>query len=77
MTNWLAAVADANWDFADVRQTFASASHAGKYVIFNIAHNEARIETIVNYADKRVLVMDVMTHKDTIRRSTNDCTRKI
>ena len=48
----------------DVRQTFATASQAGKYVIFNIAHNEARIESIVNYTDKRVIVTDVMTHKD-------------
>jgi len=65
LTKWLATVADADWDnFADVRQTFASASHAGKYVIFNIAHNDARIEAIVNYADKRVMVTDVMTHKD-------------
>ena len=65
LNRWLAVVAQADWDsFVDVRQTFSNASSAGKYVIFNIANNEARLESIVNYTDKRVIVTAVMTHKE-------------
>ena len=70
LRKWLATVADAEWDsFMDVRQTYASASTAGRYVIFNIANNEARLESIVNYADKRVIVTSVMTHKEYDKRA--------
>jgi mRNA interferase HigB len=65
LTKWLAVVADAVWNnFMDVRQTYVSASQVGNYVIFNIANNEARLESIVNYVNKRVIMTNVITHKD-------------
>lgn len=65
LKRWLKVVAEAEWNsFTDVRQTYASASSVGKYVIFDIANNEARLESIVNYREKRVIVTAVITHKE-------------
>ena len=69
LIRWVATVEAAKWaNFADVRQTYANASAAGRFVIFNIANNEARLESIVNYADGRVTVTEIMTHKEYDRK---------
>ena len=69
LKRWLAVVAMAQWNgFGDVRQTYANASLAGRYVIFNIANNDARLESIVNYGEKRIIVAAIMTHKDYDKR---------
>jgi mRNA interferase HigB len=65
LKRWLKVIAEAEWNnFSDVLQTYASASSVVNYVIFNIANNEARLESVVNYGEKRVIVTAVMTHKE-------------
>ena len=48
--------------FAGVRQTLNSADRVGQYVIFNIAQNKARLISIINYRDQRVIVMKILEH---------------
>ena len=65
LKRWAAIVAMADWsNFVDLRQSFANASAVGKYVIFNIAHNEARLVSLINYPDRRVMVTEILTHAE-------------
>jgi mRNA interferase HigB len=69
LARWISIVEAAQWtNFTEVRQSYANASSVGKYVVLNIANNEARLESIVNYADRRVIVTEIMTHKEYDRK---------
>ncbi|MGD9634553.1 MAG: type II toxin-antitoxin system HigB family toxin [Pirellulales bacterium] len=52
-----------DWNtWADVKAEFASASHVGNCVVFNIHGNKYRLITRVLYATHTVYVLRVMTH---------------
>jgi mRNA interferase HigB len=60
----------AEWkNFAEVRQTFGSASSVGEYVIFDIAGNKARLVTIIAYKEKLVAVEGVLSHAEYDKRN--------
>lgn len=48
--------------WADVKAEFASASHVGSCVVFNIHGNKYRLITRVLYASHTVYILKVMTH---------------
>jgi mRNA interferase HigB len=54
-----------SWDnFPAVRQTRRDADPVGDCVVFNIAHNEARLVSSISYQMETVTVLFVLTHKD-------------
>jgi mRNA interferase HigB len=70
---WYKIVKDARWrNFEELRRTFARASSVGKYVIFNIRHNEYRLLTIIHYCrliegritNGPVYIRSFLTHKE-------------
>jgi mRNA interferase HigB len=69
LRSWTTAVKEADWTCnSDIQQTFNTADPAGKYVIFNIAGNNARLVAIVNFSDKRVTVKEIVSHERYDRR---------
>jgi len=51
-----------NW--TDVKADFASASHVGNCVVFNIHGNKYRLITRILYASHKVFILRVMTHAE-------------
>lgn len=60
---WIRIVSEARWrHFADVRLTFKNADQVGRFTIFNIAQNRARLASVINYPAQRVLVTEILAH---------------
>jgi len=56
---------EVNWSsWADVKSVFATASHVGNCVVFNIGGNKYRLITRVLYPSKKVFVLKVLTHTE-------------
>ena len=71
LANWVEVVKTSAWDtFADVRKTFRSADYIKNRVIFDIGGNNYRLITSVDYAAKRVYVLEMMTHTEYDRWSS-------
>lgn len=66
VTNWLAEVKSATWSTpADIKARFATASFlANNCVIFNLKGNKYRLEVIVSFKNKTVLVKRIGTHAE-------------
>jgi mRNA interferase HigB len=70
LARWVTIVEGAEWSHVpDMRQTFGSADPVGKYVIFNIGGNRARLAAIVNFQEQRITISDIMSHAEYDRRS--------
>lgn len=48
----------------DIKRDFASASHVGSCVVFNIGGNKYRLVTRVLFASHKVFILKVMTHSE-------------
>ncbi len=48
----------------DIKVDFATASHVGNCVVFNIAGNKYRLIARVLYSSHKVFILKVMTHRD-------------
>ena len=48
----------------DVRRTLKNADGVGDCVVFNIAHNDARLIAVVNYEFQTITVLAVLSHKE-------------
>lgn len=69
LNRWCTITENAHWhNFAEVRQTFGSASQVTPYVIFNIAGNKARLVTVINYEDQIVGIESVLAHAEYDRK---------
>jgi mRNA interferase HigB len=69
LVRWVAIVEGAEWRHVpDMRQTFSSADPVGKYVIFNIGGNNARLAATVNFGEKRVTISEILSHAAYDRR---------
>jgi len=65
LSSWKQAARIAQWSrFAEVKQTYAAASLAGKLTIFNIRGNKYRLIVYIDYADKIVFVRRFLTHAE-------------
>ncbi|HEX5423270.1 MAG TPA: type II toxin-antitoxin system HigB family toxin [Candidatus Acidoferrales bacterium] len=63
LRSWVKIVEGADWcNLSDVQQTFNTADPVGRYVVFNIAGNKARLIAIVDFDEKQVLVKQVLKH---------------
>ena len=61
---WLQAVGGAAWrKWADVRQTYAKASKAGRCVVFDVQGGSFRIITRIDYDFQVISVLHVLTHQ--------------
>jgi mRNA interferase HigB len=50
--------------WSDIKVTFATASHVGHCVVFNIGGNKYRLITRVLYPSQKVFILKVMTHTE-------------
>jgi len=48
----------------DIKADYATASHVGNCVVFNIAGNKYRMIAWVLYPSHKVFILKVMTHRD-------------
>jgi len=51
-------------NFAELRETFRSADQIGKFTVFNIGGNKARLITAIHYNTDRVYIRHVLTHAE-------------
>ena len=62
---WYKVTRLAQWqNFAEVRQTFNSASQVGQFTVFNIGGNKYRLVTYIDYSFKKVFIRHVLTHAE-------------
>ena len=67
---WYKVVERAHWEnFGDVRETFADASHVGRFVVFNVGGNKYRIITEIRFGWGRIYIRHVLTHREYDRGS--------
>ena len=50
--------------WSDIKQDFASASHVGNCVVFNIGGNKYRLITRVLFLSHKVFILKIMTHRE-------------
>ncbi|MGE0266635.1 MAG: type II toxin-antitoxin system HigB family toxin [Candidatus Obscuribacterales bacterium] len=63
--NWINVTESALWNsFSELRQTFNSADYLKDLAIFDVGGNNYRLVTSVDFENKRVYVLDVMTHAE-------------
>ncbi len=51
-------------NFARLRETLPSADRVGKFTVFNIGGNKARLIAAVHYNRNKVYIRHVLTHKE-------------
>ena len=51
-------------NFATLRETFLHADHVGKFTVFNIGGNKARLIAAMHYNRNKVYIRHVLTHKE-------------
>jgi mRNA interferase HigB len=62
---WYREAKQAEWEnFADVRESSATASQVGHLTVFNIGGNKYRLVTHIRYDLGIVFIKRLMTHKD-------------
>lgn len=62
---WYKLAAKTQWNnFAELRQTFASADQVGNLTVFNIGGNNYRLITYIDYKSKKIFIRHVLTHAD-------------
>jgi mRNA interferase HigB len=63
--DWCKTLELATWEkFADVRKTFPSADHVGKFVVFNVGGNKFRFIAEINYQGSPIFLRHVLTHSE-------------
>ncbi|MGR3276787.1 type II toxin-antitoxin system HigB family toxin [Acaryochloris marina NIES-2412] len=62
---WIKVTKLANWQsLEDTRQAFPSADLVGKLTVFNIAGNNYRLITLINYQQSKVFIRHFLTHAE-------------
>jgi mRNA interferase HigB len=65
LRTWLKSTDKTNWNnFVKTRQTFPSADLVGNLTVFNIAGNNFRLITYIDYERKKVFIREFLTHSD-------------
>lgn len=50
--------------FSDLRKTFKAADQVGKFTVFNIGGNKARLITAIHYNTQTVYIRHILTHAE-------------
>ena len=50
--------------FAELRQAFAAADQVGKFTVFNLGGNKARLVTAIHYNRRKIYIRAVLTHAE-------------
>src|SRR5690349_757742 len=65
LEDWYTVTEQADWNtWADLKATFADASHVGDCVVFNIGGNKWRLVTRLRYKAHKAFILKVMTHEE-------------
>lgn len=65
LQQWLKTADKTTWNnFVETRQTFPSADLVGNLTVFNIAGNNFRLITYIDYERKKVFIREFLTHAD-------------
>ncbi len=65
LKHWYKLTRQATWqNLADTRRDFPHADPVGRRTVFNIAGNNFRMITRINYATQKVYVIHVLTHAE-------------
>jgi mRNA interferase HigB len=65
LQQWLKATDKTAWNnFVETRQTFPSADLVGNLTVFNIAGNNFRLITYIDYERKKIFIREFLTHSD-------------
>jgi mRNA interferase HigB len=65
LDHWYRIVKRTNFDsFAELRKTFPSADHVGKFTVFDIGGNKARLIASIHYNKKIIYIRHVLSHKE-------------
>jgi mRNA interferase HigB len=65
LNSWFQITTGARWkNFSDVRMTFSNASWVNRKVVFNIAHNKARLISQVVFEKETVAILHILSHKE-------------
>ena len=65
LRKWLKATEKTVWNnFVETRQTFPSADLVSNLTIFDIAGNNFRLITYIDYERKKVFIREFLTHAD-------------
>lgn len=62
---WYRIIKHSQFDtFSQLRKVFPSADHVGKFTVFNVGGNKARLIVAVHYNTQRVYIRHVLTHAE-------------
>ncbi len=65
LTRWYHLVRERSFSsFAELRSVFPQVSRVGKFTIFNIAGNNARLIVSMRYNEERIYIRHVLTHAE-------------
>ena len=65
LETWYGIIKHSNFNkFAEVRKTFPSADQVGKFTVFNIGGNKARLIAAIHYNTQRVYIRYILTHAE-------------
>jgi len=69
LTEWYKVAKKAEWSrFEDVCKDFRSADQVGQVLVFDVAWNDLRLITTIDYPTKRIFVKALLTHKEYDRK---------
>ena len=69
LTGWYKVARKAEWtQLEDVRKDFRTADQIGEALVFDIAWNDLRLITTIEYTSKRIFVKALLTHKEYDRK---------
>ena len=65
LAHWFRILRKRNFsDFADLRSAFPHADQVGKFTVFNVGGNKARLISAIHYNRRKVYIRAVLTHPE-------------
>jgi mRNA interferase HigB len=62
---WYSRASDAQWkDFVAVRRVYPSADLVGNLIVFNVAGNNCRVITYIDFTAQIIFIRNVLTHAE-------------
>lgn len=65
LNRWVRLIREGSFgNFVELRRLFPTADIVGNKMVFNIGGNKTRAITVIDYKIQRLLVVEVLTHKE-------------